>query len=118
MLNFLFSAVSFNDAIRRVQYLKSYRGYREEQVANIKKTQSLLEQKINTLAENKKEKSKVLMEQTKEMKTLEEEKKMDEDLSTVAEAEVNRAWIVEARMSEEDRETANENRRAARRKAG
>jgi ferritin-like metal-binding protein YciE len=50
--------------------------------------------------------------------TLEEEKKMDEDLSTVAEAEVNRAWIVEARMSEEDRETANENRRAARRKAG
>ncbi|MCZ8147981.1 MAG: DUF892 family protein [Roseomonas sp.] len=50
--------------------------------------------------------------------TLEEEKKMDEDLSSVAEAEVNRAWIMEARMSEEDRETANENRRAARRKAG
>ncbi|HLO81332.1 MAG TPA: peptidoglycan DD-metalloendopeptidase family protein [Chitinophagaceae bacterium] len=75
MINFLFSSVSFNDAIRRVQYLKSYRGYREEQVDNINKTQSLLEQKINTLSENKKEKSKVLMEQTKEMKTLEEEKK-------------------------------------------
>jgi peptidoglycan hydrolase CwlO-like protein len=26
MINFLFSAASFNDAIRRVQYLKSYRG--------------------------------------------------------------------------------------------
>ncbi len=75
MINFLFSSVSFNDAIRRVQYLKSYRGYREEQVANITKTQQLLEQKINTLSENKKEKSKVLMEQTKEMKTLEDEKK-------------------------------------------
>jgi murein hydrolase activator len=75
MINFLFSSVSFNDAIRRVQYLKSYRGYREEQVDNINKTQSLLEQRINTLSENKKEKSKVLMEQTKEMKTLEEEKK-------------------------------------------
>jgi peptidoglycan hydrolase CwlO-like protein len=75
MINFLFSSVSFNDAIRRVQYLKSYRGYREEQVDNINKTNTLLEQKINTLSENKKEKSKVLMEQTKEMKTLEEEKK-------------------------------------------
>jgi len=50
--------------------------------------------------------------------TLEEEKRMDEDLSTVAEAEVNRAWIMEARMSDEDRETANENRRGGgRRKA-
>ncbi len=75
MINFLFSAASFNDAIRRIQYLKSYRGYREEQVATITNTQKLLEQKINTLSENKKEKSKVLMEQTKEMKTLEEEKK-------------------------------------------
>jgi len=75
MINFLFSSVSFNDAIRRVQYLKSYRGYREEQVDNINKTNTLLEQKINTLSENKKEKSKVLMEQTKEMKTLEVEKK-------------------------------------------
>ncbi|HSF44459.1 MAG TPA: peptidoglycan DD-metalloendopeptidase family protein, partial [Chitinophagaceae bacterium] len=75
MINFLFSSVSFNDAIRRVQYLKSYRGYREEQVDNINKTNTLLEQKVNTLSENKKEKSKVLMEQTKEMKTLEVEKK-------------------------------------------
>lgn len=75
MINFLFSATSFNDAITRIQYLKSYRGYREEQVANIRKTQSLLENKINVLSENKKEKSKVLMEQTMQMKTLEEEKK-------------------------------------------
>jgi len=35
MINFIFSATSFNDAIRRVSYLKSYRGYREEQVENI-----------------------------------------------------------------------------------
>jgi septal ring factor EnvC (AmiA/AmiB activator) len=75
MINFLFSAASFNDAIRRVQYLKSYRGYREEQVATITNTQQLLEQKINTLSENKKEKSKVLLEQTNEMKSLEDEKK-------------------------------------------
>lgn len=74
MINFLFSASSFNDAIRRVQYLKSYRGYREEQVQNINKTQVMLENKVNTLNKNKEEKSKVLMEQTKEMKTLQVEK--------------------------------------------
>ncbi len=74
MINFLFSASSFNDAIRRIQYLKSYRGYREEQVENIMKTQNLLVDKINVLNENKKEKSKVLQEQSKEMKTLQGEK--------------------------------------------
>ena len=74
MINFLFSASSFNDAIRRIQYLKSYRGYREEQVENINKAQNLLEVRINTLNENKKEKSKVLIEQNKEMKTLQGEK--------------------------------------------
>ena len=31
-VNFIFSANSFNDAIRRVAYLKSYRAYREKQV--------------------------------------------------------------------------------------
>jgi septal ring factor EnvC (AmiA/AmiB activator) len=75
MINFIFSATSFNDAIRRVSYLKSYRGYREEQVANINKTSLLLEQRISTLSESKKEKSQVLQIQTKEMRTLEVEKK-------------------------------------------
>ena len=75
MLNFVFSSVNFNDAIRRVQYLKSYRNYREDQVANIYKTQNLLSEKIQVLNVNKKEKSLVLQEQTKEMKTLEEDKK-------------------------------------------
>ncbi|MFZ9661887.1 MAG: murein hydrolase activator EnvC family protein, partial [Chitinophagaceae bacterium] len=74
MINFLFSSINFNDAIRRIQYLKSYRGYRQDQVENIKKTQELLKEKINTLIANKQEKSQVLQEQTKEMKNLEEEK--------------------------------------------
>jgi murein hydrolase activator len=43
-------------------------------VQNIQKTQQLLVDKINTLNENKKEKSKVLQEQSKEMKTLQGEK--------------------------------------------
>jgi len=75
MINFIFSATSFNDAVRRVSYLKSYRSYREDQVANINKTSLLLEQRILTLSASKKEKSQVLQLQTKEMKTLEDEKK-------------------------------------------
>src|ERR1700754_1443649 len=37
-LNFIFSASSFNDALRRVQYLRAYRLYREEQAGTIKNT--------------------------------------------------------------------------------
>ncbi|HJS55956.1 MAG TPA: hypothetical protein VJ765_15500, partial [Chitinophagaceae bacterium] len=41
-LNFIFSANSFNDAVKRVTYLKSYRAYREQQVSTIKETQALI----------------------------------------------------------------------------
>lgn len=75
MLNFIFSAVSFNDAIKRITYLKSYREYRGKQVENINKTQSLLSQKNQNLAENKTLKTKTLTEQSQQMKKLEEEKK-------------------------------------------
>src|SRR4030095_13786340 len=56
MLNFIFSSASFNDAIKRIAYLKSYRGYREQQVANILRTQDLLQNKTTALSENKKQK--------------------------------------------------------------
>ncbi len=75
MLNFIFSAVSFNDAIKRITYLKSYREYRGKQVENITKTHLLLAQKNQTLAENKDLKAKTLTEQSQQMKKLEEEKK-------------------------------------------
>src|SRR5579859_7737149 len=48
-LNFIFSAGSFNDALRRIQYLKSYRAYREERAENIRRTQELLQSKIDGL---------------------------------------------------------------------
>ena len=41
-LNFIFSANSFNDASKRIEYLKSYRAYREQQVDNIYKTSKQL----------------------------------------------------------------------------
>ncbi|MFN6374229.1 MAG: murein hydrolase activator EnvC family protein [Chitinophagia bacterium] len=75
MLNFIFTSTSFNDAIKRVTYLKSYRQYRDEQVININRTQKELSDKIEMLSANKQEKGKVLNEQNKQKEILEEEKK-------------------------------------------
>lgn len=75
MMNFIFTASSFNDAIRRVSYLKSYRKYRDEQAENIVKTSKELKSKIETLSLNKREKGKVLVEQNKQKAMLEDEKK-------------------------------------------
>ena len=75
MMNFIFSATSFNDAVRRVSYLKTYRQYRDEQVGNINRTQKELSVKINTLTKDKKDKGKVLFEQNMQKELLESEKK-------------------------------------------
>jgi septal ring factor EnvC (AmiA/AmiB activator) len=75
MLNFIFTASSFNDAVKRATYLKSYRKYRDEQAANINKTQKELAQRIEMLTANKQEKGKVLEEQNKQKIILEGEQK-------------------------------------------
>ena len=74
-LNFLFSATSFNDAIKRVAYLKSYRQYRETQVSTIEKTQDVISGKINSLNSNKIEKRDALVEQNKQLGVLQDDKK-------------------------------------------
>lgn len=73
-LNFIFSANNFNDAIKRIAYLKSYRNYREMQAENILKTQALLEDKIKKLSGMKDEKKDVLSEQDKELGKLQKQK--------------------------------------------
>ncbi len=69
-LNFIFSASSFNDAVKRVTYLKSYRNYREMQGENILRTQDLLRSRINELSGTKKRKGVVLQTQSKEINIL------------------------------------------------
>lgn len=69
-LNFIFASQSFNDAIKRVAYLKSYRNFREVQADNILKTQVLLEKKIEELDAAKKRKNVVLNEEDKELDKL------------------------------------------------
>lgn len=70
-LNFIFSSGSFNDAIKRITYLKSYRNYREMQGENILRTQELLKERIDELGGNKKKKRVVLQTQSKELSVLE-----------------------------------------------
>ena len=65
-VNFIFSAGSFNDALRRVAYLKSYRSYREQQVKNIVETQALIEERTRQQQERIGEKKGALESQSKE----------------------------------------------------
>jgi septal ring factor EnvC (AmiA/AmiB activator) len=74
-LNFLFSAYSFNDAMKRITYLRSYRNYREMQGDNIAKTARLLRQGISQLSRNKDKKNDALITQSKEKDVLADQQK-------------------------------------------
>lgn len=74
-LNFIFSSSSFNDALKRVSYLKSYRSYRQQQVANIIETQKLIEERKQQLLGKKTQKNSALQNQTQQLQVLEEQKK-------------------------------------------
>ena len=74
-VNFIFSSTSFNDAIRRVSYLKSYRTYREKQVSTILETQQLIAKRQQQQLGRKQQKSVALQSQVKEKTVLDEQRK-------------------------------------------
>jgi septal ring factor EnvC (AmiA/AmiB activator) len=74
-LNFIFSAGNFNDALKRIAYLKSYRTYREKQVTTILETGKLIEQRKKQQLVRKDEKNSALTNQSKQMLVLDEQKK-------------------------------------------
>jgi septal ring factor EnvC (AmiA/AmiB activator) len=73
-INFIFSADNFNDAIKRISYLKSYRTYREMQGQNILRTQGLRRKRLQDLGASKQTKNVTLGEQSKELNVLEQQK--------------------------------------------
>ncbi len=79
-LNFIFSAENFNDAIKRISYLKSYRQYREEQANNIIKTKNLLQVKMGNLTNTKLQKSSTLQEQGKQIQQMELDRKEKDEV--------------------------------------
>lgn len=74
-LNFIFSASSFNDALKRVSYLKSYRAYRQQQVTNIKETQKLIQDRKQQLLGKQSQKKSALENQQQQVSALAEQKK-------------------------------------------
>ena len=74
-LNFLFSAGSFNDAVKRITYLKSYRQNREAQALSIGLSEQNLKSKITILSENKQDRMKTLSAQTVQLKVLQDDRK-------------------------------------------
>ena len=74
-LNFIFSAVNFNDALKRVAYLKSYRAYRQQQANNIQLAQNQLDARLGHLKVNREQKNMVLKEESKQRSELFNEKK-------------------------------------------
>ncbi len=74
-LNFIFSASSFNDAVKRVAYLKSYRAYREKQVNTILETKDLIARRQKQQLGRKEQKNVALDNQTKQVQELAVQKK-------------------------------------------
>ncbi|OYU56014.1 MAG: hypothetical protein CFE25_01855 [Chitinophagaceae bacterium BSSC1] len=123
-LNFLFSADDFNDAIKRITYLKSYRQNRETQANTIAKTESYLKEKIGSLSSNKKEMSATLVKQSEQLKDLQDDKKEQDQVvaqlkskereigNQIKDKEKQRLKMQQAMTAIIRRETEEANRRA------
>ncbi|MFN4147267.1 MAG: murein hydrolase activator EnvC family protein [Runella sp.] len=71
-LTFLFSAPSFNQLVIRYKYLKQYTDARKKQVSEMKKVQSLMIAKTNSIANKKKDQQAALEAKLAEGKNLEQ----------------------------------------------
>lgn len=70
MLAFLFSSNDFNDAVRRMKYLKKFRDFRKQQVDQINETQNQIQHKIGDLNKEKVEKDQLLVSQKQQSQSL------------------------------------------------
>jgi len=105
-LNFLFSSTSFDDAMKRMAYLKSYRQFRETQAQTIVKTQNLLQHRSEDLSINRKDMSVALETQNSQMKGLEEDKK-DKDQAVKQLKEQEKEVSAQLRKREKQRQDLN-----------
>ncbi len=73
-LHFIFSAESINDAFQRVQYIRSFHGFRKDQITAIEDVSEDLQAKIAHIENEKVEKESLLAKEEKEKKKLDDEK--------------------------------------------
>lgn len=74
MLAFLFSAKDFNEALRRMKYLKRYTEYRKDQADQIRLAQVKLEDEVNNLNTEKAKKDILLTTEEQQKKAIEEDR--------------------------------------------
>lgn len=94
VLNFIFSANSFNDALKRVSYLRRYREFRHEQVDNIIETQKAIEERKKNLLGKKQQKSSALKHQTEQLNILADQRKEKDEV-------VSKLKSVESKLSKQ-----------------
>lgn len=80
MMAFLFSANDFNDAIRRMQYLKKYRDFRKDQAEKIRLTQGKLKQQIGVLNTQKNQKGALLKAEELQKSEIQDETKQTNEI--------------------------------------
>lgn len=73
MVAFIFAAEDFNEALRRLQYLKKLREYRKLESDKIAANQALLSSKINQLSTEKTNKSSLLSAEEKQRQQIQQE---------------------------------------------
>ncbi|MFT4092979.1 MAG: peptidoglycan DD-metalloendopeptidase family protein [Niabella sp.] len=103
-LNFIFSANSFNDAIKRVAYLKSYRNYREKQMQDIVKTRDLINKRYSQQVASKEKKQAALTSRSNEFSVLETEKTEKDSLARQLQSQAGSLQKQIAKKQAEDRQ--------------
>lgn len=77
---FVFSASSFNEALKRVEYLNQVGDYRKRQAELILRTQNQIIEELNELIANRREKQGLLVLKAEEKKELEGDKKQENEV--------------------------------------
>lgn len=80
-LNFIFSSNNFNDAVKRVAYLKSYRNYRQKQMGDILKTRELISKRYDLQRATKNRKELALEAKETEFVVLDEQRSIKDSVA-------------------------------------
>ncbi len=103
-LNFIFSASSFNDAIKRIAYLKSYRNYREKQMDDIVKTNDLIDKRYAHQVASKKQKEGALITRTNEYSVLDEQRTEKDSVAKLLQSQAGSLQKQIAKKQQEDKQ--------------
>jgi len=103
-LNFIFSAKSFNDAMKRVEYLKSYRNYREQQMQTIVKTRDLINTRYSQQLVSKQKKETALGSRTNEYNVLDGQRVEKDSVAKLLQSQAGLLQKQIVKKKEQDRQ--------------